>query len=103
MAVAAEDKAAEFKAQWLEAKKRNSDLQNVVDSFAKERKKFQDAEDANAALKDDLAEAKAQNEILRAQLKSAHDNLASANKALDKAQAQVDAAQKLKEGLAALG
>lgn len=102
MAVAEKDDAAQFKADWLEAKKRASDLQGEVDSFAVERKKFQDLEAANEELKNDLKLAELDKKELEAQLADALGELKKVNGLLAKAEKQNAAAQKIKEGLAEL-
>ena len=100
MAVAVDE--AKLKEELLAHKKRASDLQGEVDSFAKERKSFQDLEAAHEELKNDLKLAELDKKELEAQLADAQGELKRANGLLAKAEKQNAAAQKIKEGLAEL-
>jgi uncharacterized coiled-coil protein SlyX len=100
--MAVDQKEAELKAQLAESKKRASDLQGDVDKFAKERKSFQNAQQA-------LADAKAENKVLEGQIdfqnsviSDLESEIAAASKNLAKAEKKVAAAEKIKEGLAEL-
>jgi predicted RNase H-like nuclease (RuvC/YqgF family) len=97
------DKAEQFKADWLDAKKRASDLGNERDALRRELKSAQDAVAAaevkvaeaeavsahNAELQKQLGEAQAENKTLAGQL--------------SRAKAKIAAAEKVAEGLAELG
>ncbi len=94
---------AEVRQSWLDAKKRASDLQSEVDRFAVERKNFQDIAEENEKLKAELAESKELAASLASELSDAKGEIAKADKALAKADGRVEAARKIKEGLAELG
>lgn len=99
VAVAPED---QLKADLAAAKKLASGLQKEVDDFAVERKSHADFVVVHDEAQADLAKAKLKIDLLEAQLKDAQDELAVVNKQFSAAQKQVEAAQKIKEGLAGL-
>lgn len=103
MAVAEKDQLAKVKEDLSAQKKKASDLQKVVDDFGKERKVAQNVAEENEKLKGELAGWKSSALDLANQLSDCEGELARVSKALAKAEAKLDAARKIKEGLAELG
>ena len=96
------DEAQKYKEQMLVAKKRASELQNEIDSFSKERKSFQNIAEENVELAAKLSLAQSVIAEQAAKLSETVGEKAKVEKQLAKVGASVEAAQKIRDGLAGL-